>query len=457
MTENGSSVDTTRPTVTVPPPPNWSTEPVQGDGRQPRRRRFEWLGWSLLGLVALVAGLATLIRLPYYRIAPGSVYDTVERIDVQGDREFAPEGDIGFVTVSQTPDISIWQWLDAKLDDDVELKHEDEINGDQTGDEKRAQDQRRMQVSKDAAVVVALERLGYELTVTPLGVEVASVFACSAADGILGTGDLIVGLDGVDVRETEDLLAQLVDREIGDEIELLVERIDPANSAMTLRTELVSITLGSADQDCLPEDVRAGGARPFIGIGTNTIVDEQLPFDVEIDTGRVGGPSAGLAFTLAIMDVLSEGELTSGLNIVATGTIDREGTVGAVGGIPQKTVAAERAGADVFIVPLCCDNWVDRETGEPLDQPSNYEEALLHAEDMEVIGVANLDEALAALGSLGGDVESFFESGSNEAAVEAPATAQEDEDSDPESEGPEVNEADVDTDAEPRRGERKPG
>jgi len=108
--------------------------------------------------------------------------------------------------------------------------------------------------------------------------------------------------------------------------------------------------------------------------------------------------------------VLSAGELTNGLNIVATGTIDRDGNVGPVGGIHQKTVAAERAGADLFLVPLCCEEFVDRETGEPLDTPSNYEEALLHADEMQVVGVANLDDALAAIGELGGQVEEFLTS-----------------------------------------------
>jgi PDZ domain-containing protein len=195
---------------------------------------------------------------------------------------------------------------------------------------------------------------------------------------------------------------------IGDEVDLLVERIDPNNPTQSMRTDLVAITLGSADAACLPDDVRAEDPRPFIGIGTLPMFDEEFPIDIDVRTGRVSGPSAGLAFTLAIMDVLSEGELTNGLSVVATGTIDRDGNVGPVGGIQQKTVAAERSGADVFIVPRCCDNFVDRTTGEPLDLQANYDEAVRYAEDMTVIGVETLDEALIALGELGGDVEPFL-------------------------------------------------
>ncbi len=381
------------------------------------RHRPKWRrrpgGWSIFGsfvLLVLVAATiaASLVKLPYYSLQPGSVYDTIERVDAPAELVSIPSGEIGFVTVSQTANITPWQWLDAKLDSSTRIRHEDEVRGDQTADELREADIRRMQVSKNSAVVVALRKLGYELVVTPIGIEVAQVFPCTAADGTLGTGDLIVGVDGADVRDGEQLVAALVEIGIGEDVELLVERIDPSNPTQSMRTDVVNLTLGSADAECLPDDVRAEEPRAFIGIGTLTIVEEDYPIDIDVRTGSVGGPSAGLAFTLAIIDVLSEGELTNGLNIVATGTIDRDGVVGPVGGIQQKTVAAERAGADVFIVPACCDNFVSRSTGEPLDMPSNYEEALRYADDMIIIGVNTIDEALVAIGELGGDVDRFL-------------------------------------------------
>lgn len=377
------------------------------------RERYRPGGWGIVGMVlGGLFGIALLVsifyRTPYYRIDPGDVYDTVERVEAPGDLVFLPKGEIGFVTVSQTANISVWQLLDAKLDDNVRIRHEDEVRGTQTEDEQREADRRRMQDSKKDAVVVALQKLGYELTSTPLGIEVTQVFDCTAADGTLGTGDLIIGVNGVDVRTGEELVEQLLNAGIGQEVELLMDRIDPNNPAGSLGTEIVGLTLGSADDVCLPDDVRAEEPRPFIGIGTLTIYDEDLPIDVDIDTGSVGGPSAGLPFALAIIDVLSEGELTNGLKIVATGTINRDGLVGPVGGIQQKTVAAERDGADVFIVPMCCENFVDTESQEPLDIPSNYEEALAHADEMQVIGVNTLEEALAAIGELGGNVDGLL-------------------------------------------------
>jgi PDZ domain-containing protein len=355
----------------------------------------------------IIAGFV--VDLPYYALEPGSVYDTIDRVEAPADLETEPQGEIGFVTVAQTANISPWEWLDAKLDKNTRIRHEDEVRGDQTADELREADLRRMQVSKSDAVVVALQRLGYDLTITPTGIEVAQVFDCTAADGTLNTGDLIVGVNGIDTRSGEQLIDRLSGMSVGDSVDLLVERIDPNNPTQSLNTDEVPLTLGSADAECLSDDIRAEEPRAFIGISTLTMYDEDFPIEVNLRTGRVSGPSAGLAFTLAIMDVLSEGELTNGLNVVATGTINRDGEVGPVGGIHQKTVAARQGGADVFLVPKCCDNFRSRDTGEPVEMLSNYEEALLYAEDMTVIGVDNLDEALEAIAALGGDVDEFLE------------------------------------------------
>ena len=375
--------------------------------------------WRVLGgvLTALLVGAAiagSVVRLPYYSFRPGTVYGTVERVEAPTDLIFLPDGSINFVTVSQTANITPWEWLDAKLDRSVRIAHADEVEGDQTRQERREADLRRMQVSKESAVVLALERLGYELVVTPLGIEVAQVFDCTAADGTLGTGDLIVGVNGIEVRTNDELVAELIAVGIGEDVELSVERIDPSNPTQSLRTDTVGLTLGSADASCLADDVRAEEPRPFIGISTLPITDEEFPIDINVDTGTVGGPSAGLAITLGVMDLLSAGELTGGLKIVATGTIDREGNVGPVGGISQKVVAAERAGADLFIVPACCDNFVSSRTGDPIDLDSNVDEAIAVGADVRVVGVDTLDEALEAIAEIGGDVSAFVDAGATD-------------------------------------------
>jgi PDZ domain-containing protein len=129
--------------------------------------------------------------------------------------------------------------------------------------------------------------------------------------------------------------------------------------------------------------------RAIIGIEvTGRGIDFDFPIDVSIDTGDVGGPSAGLAFTLAIIDDLTPGDLTGGADVAVTGTINSDGTVGPVGGTGQKAAAVRAKGYDAFLVPS-----------------DDYEAARQHAGDVDVIAVDTLDEALAALADLGGNVD----------------------------------------------------
>ena len=110
-----------------------------------------------------------------------------------------------------------------------------------------------------------------------------------------------------------------------------------------------------------------------------------FPVKVDIDTGKVAGPSAGLAFTLALLDDLAPGDLTGGKKVAVTGTIDVEGKVGPVGGVAQKTAAAKRAGAIAFLVP-----------------PDEEKDARKHAGSMKIMVVRTLADAVSALQQLGG-------------------------------------------------------
>jgi PDZ domain-containing protein len=125
----------------------------------------------------------------------------------------------------------------------------------------------------------------------------------------------------------------------------------------------------------------------FVPLDTSTV---DLPFEVDISSGEIGGPSAGLAFTLTLLDELTPGELTGGTVVGVTGTIDEEGNVGPIGGLRQKTTAVKAAGADVFIVPA----------GQ---SEADLAAARKEAGDMPVVAVATLDDALRALADLGGN------------------------------------------------------
>lgn len=381
MTEKRIEFDATPDTLPV-----GGGAPVVSTGRSAPRRFVTPLMAFGVFLAIVLIGVAVVFsfwRRPFYALAPGSVRDASQRISVADVESYVPEGEVGFVTVSLTERVSMWEYLSAKVDDSVDLVHEDIINGDRTADEKREEDRRRMQDSKNDAAVVALEYLGYTVPWVGLGVEVANTTPCMPADGVLNTGDLIIGVDGTDVLLTEELIGELADNAPGDSVLLTVDRIEDGT------IEDVDLELGSSAAECLPADIRDSEdeAKARIGIGLGPqLLEYELPVDVEIETDRVGGPSAGLAFTLAIIDVLTPGELTGGLSVATTGTITPTGVVGRVGGVKQKTVAARESGTDLFLVPA-----------------DELDEALGFAGDMEVRAVATLDDAMAALDSFGGN------------------------------------------------------
>ena len=135
-----------------------------------------------------------------------------------------------------------------------------------------------------------------------------------------------------------------------------------------------------------PEDESGG---PFVGIEVRPAY--ATPYEIAIDSGKVGGPSAGLAFTLAVIDLLTPGELTGGIEIAATGEVQDDGRIGQVGGVPQKTASVRDDGIELFLVPA-----------------ANFEAAAEMAGDsLEVVAVETLDDALRALAELGGNAGDF--------------------------------------------------
>jgi PDZ domain-containing protein len=130
--------------------------------------------------------------------------------------------------------------------------------------------------------------------------------------------------------------------------------------------------------------------RTIVGFTPRDTRTVSVPFDVDIDTAQIGGPSAGLAFTLALIDALTPGPLTGDVKIAVTGTIDANGNVGAIGSLPQKADAVRRAGASVFIVP----------DGQGPDELARARE--IAGDGVEIVTVGTLDEALQVIADRGG-------------------------------------------------------
>ena len=348
--------------------------PLGWDPVAPERKR-PWLPYVIVGgILAVVLMAATWISLPYYALAPGSARGVTDLIVADGADTYPPEGEVLLTTITLTK-VTPLEAFTGWLRDDVDVVPQDQILPPDTTDE----DYRRFNVeemddSKQTAIVVALRRLGYQVTEKGEGALIERVLPQFPANGRLEPGEVIKAVDGKPVSLVQEATAAIGAHSAGETVRLDVASVD-GSSARTIDVPL------AAD----PEQ----GGKAVLGVFLRTSKRSfDMPIDVDIKSGTIGGPSAGLAFTLGVIDQLTEGELTGGRRVAVTGTIEIDGRVGDVGGVAQKTAAVKDAGADVFIVPA----------GE-------YEIAAQRAGDkLQVIKVTTLQEALDALANLGGDL-----------------------------------------------------
>ncbi|WP_420639686.1 PDZ domain-containing protein [Candidatus Poriferisocius sp.] len=351
------------PDIPPPPPPP--------PHRRPRwwRRNRAWLVpvAVVVSLLLVVTAVLGLWRTDQVAVRPGSVEGVPSRVSVTGAEVYQPAGEIGLVTVRVSQRLSILQRIVAEFESGVDIEAERTFTGDGTRSELRRLNELRMENSQHVAIVVALEHLEYEIPRIASGVIVAEAMDGTPAAQVLERGDVIVGIEGVAVADLGDLAGVLAERVAGQSVEL---RVEPAEGG---DTEAAVVELVDAED---------GSDRALIGVAARERVDiGELPVDVEIDSGSIGGPSAGLALTLGVIDLLTPGELTGDRRVAATGTIALDGTVGAIGEVDQKAIAAQRAGVDLLLVPV-----------------SNVADAVDHAgDDLRVVGVATLQDALDAL------------------------------------------------------------
>jgi Lon-like protease len=341
----------------------------------PRRRRRPLVAaGTVVAVVAVLVILGgALIRLPYVLIAPGKASAVEHVVKIEGAPTYSHRGDLLFLTVSVSSDRpNAFAVLSGWLDDDTEVVPEDEVLQGRSRAEDAKLNKLEMADSQTTAKQVALERLGYSVPVTGTGAAVTAVQKHAPADGKLRVGDVITAVDGQPVTLAEQLGPIVRNRPAGDPVTFTVDR-DGASTPVTVETRATS------------EGACQGRAQ--IGVQSATRSEKfDFPVDVKIDTGRVSGPSAGLAFTLTILDELTPGDLTGGKNVAVTGTIRSDGTVGPIGGAQQKAVTARRAGAKLFLVPT-----------------EEVKEARSRADGMKVVGIRTLDDALTELRRFGGD------------------------------------------------------
>jgi Lon-like protease len=306
-----------------------SSEPPSPDLPGQRRSFLPWPKFVVVLPIVALAWILYFVRIPYFVISPGPAQDVIPLIHVDKQAMYPTNGHLLLTAVNlQQPNIyeALWAWVDSTQ---AVLPEGDILAPGESQQQEVRRQLSEMDTSKIDAAYVALHAYASYPAHHGKGVLVESVLRGTPAEGKLFAGDLIESVDGKPVDDPQQL---------GDMI-----RAAGAAKPVTIR-----IKAGDETHDVSVRPARVRGiAYPVIGISGV----ENFPFPLSIDSGNIGGPSAGLMWTLGLADLLTPGDLTGGKTIAGTGTIDLEGRVGPIGGIAEKVIAAERAGAKIFFAP----------------------------------------------------------------------------------------------------------
>ena len=361
---------------------------------RPLRRWPTVLAWVLVPLLVLVtvAGIvAAEWHVNYVVISPGQAQPVGPLITVPSHGASSTHGKILLTDVYENP-LTAWGYLMAKLNSDDQIYPTQEvIPGNVSNAEFVSEEFLDMSASKSNATAAALTYLGYHISVQNGGVLVYEIADGSPASKVLKLGQVITKMNGTATPTDCALITALHGVAPGTTVTLQVEQsyINDLGAVVPGPTVAKTVTVAAPPKGLV---IQGCGApiRPtaYLGIGTETQLNWRFPVKVTVQTPDIGGPSAGLAMTLGIIDKLSGGHLIGNKVIAATGTINAFGQVGDVGGVAQKTIAVERAGATVFFVPP-----------QELAAARSKDTPQLH-----VYAVSNVTQALAILKKLGGTV-----------------------------------------------------
>lgn len=329
------------------------------------RKSTSWPLYLIAGL--FVAGVLSVVawnvELPYLAFSAGPVSDAADTVVADEVEFFPPDGELLMLTVV-TQDVNVFEALIAGFDPTIDLVRKQAVRrAGETDEEYRNRVLQQMDDSNFRSIAVALDYLGYDLV--PNEVVINDILDEVPAAALLELGDTVVSVNGITIATLGDVAPALEGHEVGDVVDITVERDG----------DLVELDVELAEREDEP-------GVPMIGIVLGELAEP--PFPIEIRAGDVGGPSAGMMHTIAIIDALTEGELTKGRIVAGTGTIDLDGNVGSIGGVRQKVVGAEAAGAEFILVPQ-----------------GNFESAMTaERESIEIVPVATISEAIEFLEDL---------------------------------------------------------
>ncbi|MFE3900979.1 PDZ domain-containing protein [Streptomyces sp. NPDC059153] len=313
------------------------------------RRTATMLASTLILIALLCAGV--LIPVPYSEMSPGPTVNTLGKVEgepvlqISGHKTYPTSGNLNMTTVRVTgADYNmnlveaVYGWL---AHDSVVVPHDTLYPGGKTEQQSTQENAEEFSQSQESAKVAALTELGIPVSSR---VVVSTVVKGSPAQGKLHAGDVIKQVDGSAVKQPEDVAKLVTRHKPGEDVTFTIIPAKTAQAAEKAGKEpegsrKIVITTVKA-----PKENRA-----IVGIQAGT--DHTFPFRIDIKLADVGGPSAGLMFSLGIIDKLTPTELTGGKFIAGTGTIDDKGKVGPIGGINMKLVGARDAGARYFLTP----------------------------------------------------------------------------------------------------------
>lgn len=316
------------------------------------------------GLIAALAAFAVWVYPTdsYYVFLPNDVHEVAPLVEVEGGDDPDDGGGIYYVDVLVRKATLFERYFPGE---GATVVPAEQVRPEGVSEsDRRREELAEMRQSQRVAAAVALRELGYEVDAEPKGARIELVASDAPAQGKLEAGDVVVAAGGRRVATPEDLRAAVRAAGAGGSVRIRAERGD-----------------GRVDVRVTPRQGPEG--TPVIGVIVSQAADIRLPIDVEIDTGNVGGPSAGLAFALDVLEELGR-DVDRGRRVAVTGSIELDGTVGQIGGVKQKTIAVRREKIDTFIVPA----------------GDNAQEARRYAGGVRIVPVRTFQQALRALATL---------------------------------------------------------
>ena len=317
--------------------------------------------------IFIVIGSLTFVKTDYYFMSPGPPYQW--DIEYGNIENYEFDGNLFQLTVRRDEaNALIYAW--SYVNDSVDLYPREVILPKGVTPEELSQISiQNMKTSENVAIAVALTYLGYDIGSKGDGVSVVGILDNSPVKDKLQKGDLLNSINGEEISSATEFIATLRRYQIGDTVTIGVKRdFDGERKNIEVQTKLI-------------EHVEYEG-EPMVGFLATTVNERfDFPFEVDIKTGNVGGPSAGLMMALNVYNNLIPADITNSLVVAGTGTIEIDGSVGPVGGIIQKVIAAKRAGAELILVPT-----------------ANFEEAIpMATESTAIVAIDSFEEALEVI------------------------------------------------------------